>query len=141
MPISKTYLPDINVWLALTAERHLHHGSARDWFEAMDGTALFCRVTQMGLLRLLCNPKVLEDDVLTATEAWDLYRALRTNPRVEFSIEPAGIEGTWERMTRDRSLGPATWTDLYLAAFAELRQARVVSFDRSFAGIRGAVVL
>lgn len=141
MPKSKIYLPDINVWLALTAERHRHHREARRWFEGLDGTALFCRVTQMGLVRLLCNPKVLFEDVLTATAAWEVYRVLREDFRVEFSAEPGAIEERWEVLTRDRSLGSATWTDLYLEAFAELRRARIVSFDQAFKSVSTAVVL
>ena len=44
-------LPDINVWLALAAEGHLHHVPARDWFTAQpDASVAFCRITQMGLL-------------------------------------------------------------------------------------------
>jgi hypothetical protein len=27
-----TYLPDVNVWIALAAERHTHHRTARHWF-------------------------------------------------------------------------------------------------------------
>jgi len=27
-----TYLPDVNVWIALAAERHTHHWVARRWF-------------------------------------------------------------------------------------------------------------
>jgi len=54
MPTSKITLPDINAWVALASDRHVHHGLARDWFTAMRGAGTaFCRVTQMGFLRLL----------------------------------------------------------------------------------------
>ena len=53
-------LPDVNVLLALAAEGHTHHSSARDWFERQeDDSVAICRVTHMGLLRLLTNSKVL----------------------------------------------------------------------------------
>src|SRR5207245_9195644 len=47
-------LPDVNVWIALTAEGHVHHVPARGWFAAQPDTSVaFCRITQMGLLRLI----------------------------------------------------------------------------------------
>ena len=53
---TKSFLfPDINVWVALTYERHVHHLLAHDWLaDASDDVRLlFCRFTQLGLLRLL----------------------------------------------------------------------------------------
>ena len=41
------FLPDINVWLALTFEVHYKHPAASAWFDAqVDGSCLFCRATQ-----------------------------------------------------------------------------------------------
>ena len=52
----KTSLPDVNVLLALSAEGHVHHKPARLWFYAqLTDSVAICRVTQMGLLRLLTN--------------------------------------------------------------------------------------
>ncbi len=49
-----TYLPDINVWIALAAEKHIHHPAARYWFANLhDERLTFCRLTQLGFLRLL----------------------------------------------------------------------------------------
>lgn len=30
-------LPDVNIWIALAAEGHVHHVPARDWFAAQPG--------------------------------------------------------------------------------------------------------
>jgi predicted nucleic acid-binding protein len=47
-------LPDVNVWIALAAEGHVHHRPALHWFVAQpDASIAFCRVTQMALLRLI----------------------------------------------------------------------------------------
>ena len=54
MPPSTTSLfPDINVWVALTYEGHVHHAIAAEWFRTLppDATLVFCRFTQIGLLR------------------------------------------------------------------------------------------
>jgi hypothetical protein len=29
------FLPDVNLWLALAVESHIHHGDAVNWFEAL----------------------------------------------------------------------------------------------------------
>ena len=53
---TKSFLfPDINVWVALTYEGHVHHLVAHDWLADAgdDVRLLFCRFTQLGLLRLL----------------------------------------------------------------------------------------
>jgi|GEM_PF-5589001 len=41
-----TYLPDVNVWIALAAELHTHHRVARHWFSNLQDEKLaFCRIT------------------------------------------------------------------------------------------------
>ncbi len=44
-----TFLPDINVWLALASRRHQHHLLAQQWIAEVDAPIAFCRITQMGL--------------------------------------------------------------------------------------------
>jgi predicted nucleic acid-binding protein len=65
-----SYLIDINVWLALTWDGHPHHDVAGVWFESIDeATLLFCRITMLGLLRLLTNEQVMGQSVVTVREA------------------------------------------------------------------------
>ena len=55
-----TYLPDVNVWIAMYSPGHAHHLAALDWFNgSSESDLLFCRVTQMGFLRLLTNRHVM----------------------------------------------------------------------------------
>jgi predicted nucleic acid-binding protein len=66
MPPSTTSLfPDINVWVALTYEGHVHHTTAATWFTGLppDVTLTFCRFTQLGLLRLLTTAALMGDEV------------------------------------------------------------------------------
>jgi predicted nucleic acid-binding protein len=51
-------LCDVNVLLALVTDHHTLHGLAVRWADTVpaDG-AVLCRVAQMGLLRLLNNPR------------------------------------------------------------------------------------
>lgn len=65
------FLPDVNLWLALAFESHVHHLSARDWFDAVaDDSCLFCRLTQQGFLRLATNPKAFGDEAVSLSAAW-----------------------------------------------------------------------
>jgi predicted nucleic acid-binding protein len=61
------FLPDVNVWLALTFDSHIHHPAAKAWFDALsnDAIAYFCRLTQQGYLRLATNATVFGPDTLT----------------------------------------------------------------------------
>jgi toxin-antitoxin system PIN domain toxin len=144
MPTSKITLPDINVWIALASERHVHHGRARAWFEATgEAAAAFCRVTQMGFVRLLTNARVMGDDVLSQRQAWNVYEQLARDHRVIFALEPPNIEPIWKRLTQSGFPATGLWTDAYIAALALLHNFRVISFDRGFGEIAGldAVIL
>jgi toxin-antitoxin system PIN domain toxin len=133
MPRSTTFLPDINVWVALASARHIHNQAAARWFDGIgDGQAAFCRVTQMGLLRLLTNSLVMGADTVVPSEAWRVYKTLSSDPRVHFSPEPPGLDQAWQALTRNATVGQSRWTDTYLQAFAQLRELSVVAFDRGF---------
>src|SRR5271169_3816737 len=138
MPTSKITLPDINVWVALASDRHVHHGLARSWFTPMRAAgAAFCRVTQMGVLRLLTNPRVMGGDVLNQKQAWSIYEQLARDQRVVFALEPPDIEPIWKKLTQSAYAETGLWTDAYIAALALLHNFRVVSFDRGLRKIAG----
>jgi len=133
MPRSKIFLPDVNVWLALASRRHVHHEAAVGWLDTTgDGEASFCRVTQMGLLRLLTNRHAMGGDVLDIAQAWRVYHRMTLDLRILFLAEPAGIQQAWERLTQRAPAATHLWTDTYLQAFAGLKDLRVVSFDEDF---------
>ena len=124
--------PDINVWVALTYEGHAHHRTAAMWFETLtpDVSLVFCRLTQLGLLRLLTTAAVMGDEVMTQPQAWGAYDRWHHDPRVEFVDEPPGIEARFRSLTRLRQPATKDWADSYLAAFATLGQLTFVTFDR-----------
>jgi uncharacterized protein len=133
MPTSKITLPDINVWVALASDRHVHHAVARDWFAAIgEAGAAFCRVTQIGFLRLLTNSRVMGDDVLNQRQAWGVYEQLACDHRVVFALEPPELEPVWKKLTQSAFRVTGHWTDAYLAALALLHNFQVVSFDKGF---------
>lgn len=128
------YLLDVNVWLALTFERHLHHQPATAWFTgAPENSCCFCRFTQMSFLRLATTPQVVAADVLTLQAAWLAFDKLYNDPHVVFADEPEGLQPLWRGHTQHQSLSPKVWSDAYLAAFAQAADMELVTFDKGFA--------
>ena len=126
-------LPDVNVMIALAAEGHIHHVPAREWFTAQpDASIAFCRITQMGLLRLLTNPSVMGRAPRTIVQSWDAFAQLRADRRVIFATEPGVVESAWRQLMTLAGVGPSSWTDAYLAAFAEAHSLTLVTFDAGF---------
>jgi toxin-antitoxin system PIN domain toxin len=127
------YLPDINIWLALTFADHVHHLAGYKWFEnRARGECAFCRLTQQGFLRLATTPQATAGRPLTLRNAWRAFDAMFHDPRVVYSEEPADLEKFWRYYTRGRSFSPKVWNDAYLAAFARAADFELVSFDQGF---------
>ena len=131
-----SYLIDINVWLAMTWDRHPQHSSAARWYESTDRAAFrFCRFTMLGFIRLLTNRKVMGDSTLTLMAAFELYDRWRQDPRVGLAAEPPGVETLFRQAASPFGKLPATRAvaDCYLVAFAEASGAHLVTFDRGLA--------
>jgi toxin-antitoxin system PIN domain toxin len=126
-------LPDINVWLALADENHVHHGRAKRYWESESGESLaFCRITMLGLLRLSTNSRVMAGQPFLPSEAWKMYRDFRALPEVVFLAEPLSMEEAFAAVSDVTAFTPGCWTDDYLAALALETGCRVVSFDQDF---------
>lgn len=129
-----TLLPDINVWLALTFDTHAQHPSANGWLANVANELMaFCRVTQIGFLRLATNSVAFPHDAMTMAEAWVLYDRIGTDRRIIFAPEPFGMEQHWRRLTQLPTRSPHVWADGYLAAFAQAADFEIVTFDKGFA--------
>ena len=137
-------LPDVNVWLALTYLGHQHHAKSKAWYASLnpDVRLCFCRQSQLGLLRLLNNPAVLQDETLTQRQSWEIFDEWILSGRAIFLEEPAGLDRTFRRLTHYESHAPKAWADAYLSAFAEAGEFTLITFDRAFANkTKGAVLL
>jgi hypothetical protein len=127
------FLPDVNIWIALTSNRHVHHSLANEWLKSIDSDQIaFCRISELGFLRLLTNAHVMGKDVLSPVEAWRVYDEWRAYDRVIFLPERTELSEQWRRLGGQISGGPNVWTDAYLAAFAVHAIATVVTLDRKF---------
>jgi len=128
-----TYFPDVNVWVALAVDAHPHHDVAKRWFESLGQDSLvFCRVTEMGLLRLLTNAHVMNGHPLSAQAAWRVRKEFEADSRVTYAMEPDGFEHVWRATARSGKVGPNFWTDAYLSSFCASAGATMVTFDRAF---------
>jgi toxin-antitoxin system PIN domain toxin len=127
-----TDLLDVNVWLALVDENHVHHAAAVDyWQKQAADTVAFCRISLLGFLRLATRKGVL-GRTLTPDEAWTIIHRYLAEPGVVLLDEPAGIDEAFARYTSDPGFLPSDWTDAYLAGFAVTADCRLVSFDAGF---------
>lgn len=136
--------PDVNLWIALHHELHVHHETASAWFGSLPphSTLVFCRQTQMGFFRLVTTEAVMGDEALTQRQCWDRYWRWLKSGRAVFRAEPPGMEKAFQARTMKDAPSPKEWMDAYLAAFAETGGLRLATFDRALAGkVKGAVML
>lgn len=126
-------LPDINVWIALAIAEHVHHPAAQKWLDTSEEAVVFCRVTQMGLLRLLTNRSALGSDTLSPPQAWGAFDAFLRNSRISWIEEPVDLERHWRVSTMREQRGSGWWTGAYLEAFAASAGLTLVTFDSQLA--------
>lgn len=126
-------LPDLNLWLALVDADHEHHPRAcHYWKNEAAANIAFCRVTMLGLLRLLTNARAMHGAPFTPVEAWNAYHAFSALPEVVFIEDSLAAEKRFELWTRRIAFPPHAWTDAWIASIAASVGARVVSFDADF---------
>lgn len=124
-------LPDVNVWVAAVARNHEHHAAARTWLDRQTDVLAFCRVTQMGVLRVLTTTSALRDDAVTRRKAWAIFDGWMRDSRVRFFEEPVDVESQWRALSERDDRSYHLWTDDYLAAFAQAVGATFITFDQA----------
>ena len=129
--------PDVNVWLALVSHEHVHSASARRWWNSSSGQIAFCRLSQLGLLRLLTTAAVMKNKPLSFDEAWRVYDSLLVDERVVFSPEDSRADRVFRMNTTGPASAPKAWADAWLLAVAEAAGGILVTFDKALAS-RGA---
>jgi len=132
-------LPDLNIWLSMVWDGHVFHNKAAEWFGAEEEPIRFCRITQMGFLRLVTNPTIMRADCLNRQSAWEVYERLLKDPRIGFDREPEGLNKVWMSFSKRRDLSHKLWTDDYFCAFAYAADQTLVTFDRAVAQRHPAV--
>jgi toxin-antitoxin system PIN domain toxin len=128
----------MNVWLALSWGSDRHSPTAWDWFLSLKNEEpLYCRITQVGLLRLLTTSAVMGDDCLTVRRAWGVYDQWLRDPRVDFRREPPEMDELFRHASAPFSTkaAPKALGDCYLLAISQGLQARLVTFDGGLANL------
>lgn len=85
--------------MALAHAVHPYHASAMAWAETI-GTVrpvCFCRVTQLGLLRLLTTREAMRDDMMPQASVWSSYDMFFRNLNTRLVEEPAGLDRRFSR--------------------------------------------
>jgi toxin-antitoxin system PIN domain toxin len=131
-------LLDINAWLALFLEGHAQHAVARTWYEGTEllaGDLKFCRPTEMGLLRLLTQKKVMQaclSQTYSNESAAQFLADILRDEAVGMSYEVPGTRALWLALARSPQPSPNQWMDAYLAAMAITNDLQMVTFDQGF---------
>lgn len=135
------HFPDVNVWFALVVKEHRHHDLALSWWEECQERVLFCRQTQLGLLRLLTTSAAMNGRPLTMIQAWAAYDLIAGDARVSWMAEPESIEAAFRRASERGESAPKLWIDAFLQAFAENVSATLVTMDRAMASRSAGAIL
>lgn len=125
--------PDVNVWLALVSPEHVHSAIARRWWSSQEGDIAFCRVAQLGLLRLLTTATVMGNKPLSMDRSWRAYEGLFADDRVVFVYERPEMNAIFRSKASGNSASPKMWTDAWLLAIAEAAGGQLVTFDKALA--------
>lgn len=135
-------LPDINVWVALSIKEHPHHTAAMAyWSDLSLARIWFCRVTMLGMVRLLTQKAVAQQAVMTLQQAMDFYAEISALSNVGgVAVEPSEMEVILDQLVSPE-LPANHLTDAYLAAFAVCSGLRLVTFDQDFERFHGLSLL
>ncbi len=127
------WLPDGNVLIALSDDRHAHHQPARQWFAASDWPFGTCPITQGTLLRTLMSTRAVAD----AASAAQVLTRLTAHRRHCFWPDDLA----YAQVPLKGVLGHRQVTDAYLVALARKHDAKLATFDRGLAALHPDVAL
>jgi len=85
----------------------------------------------------------MRHEVKNQLEAWKVYDLLSEDPRVFFLAEPSAeeVETELRALTTLTRFAPQQWPDAYLAAFANVSDLTLVTFDGALAKLAEQALL
>lgn len=130
----KTCLVDVNVLLALTWPHHIHHDLVHQWWQTTQvGKWSSCTQTQLGFVRLSCNPKFARVPA-TPVQAVDVLTRMIARTDHEFGPDiPDGALDAGLASGLSSCHSHAQVTDAYLAVLAAHHDGQLVTLDGSLA--------
>ena len=106
------FLADVNVVFPLLVSRHQQRDKALEWFDStVSADVVLCRLTRLGVLRLLCTAQVMGPDVLQPRVAIKALEVLEADERVVLLHEPDGLDVTLKTLVTACATTPNLWTD------------------------------
>ena len=127
----------MNVLLALAAHEHVHSAIARRWWNSHEGGIALCRISQLGLLRLLTTAAVMGDKPLSLDRSWQIYDGLLAGDRVVFVYERPEIDAVFRARAAGDAASPKLWADAWMLSMAHTAGGVLVTFDKALS-LRGA---
>lgn len=69
---------------------------------------------------------------LTNRQAWRVFETLQTDARVRFFPEWPALDGLMKSYSDVNQAATHVWGDAYLAAYASVNSATLITFDKGF---------
>jgi hypothetical protein len=130
----KLYLPDVNIWVALSDPAHAAHELATEWLVVSHGACLLlCPVTEAGFVRIAASPLVGKKSIADAMRMLEEIGALPNVAHLPVSF-------SWLELIQPivpRLLGHRQVTDALLLGLAIRNQAILVTLDRAIKALAG----
>jgi toxin-antitoxin system PIN domain toxin len=129
-----SYLPDVNVLIALSDPQHCSHAAAAGWHSQIgEGRFNLCPVTESGFVRLSASPKV---GGKTISDSKMMLQAISILPNVfHLPVAPSWLELVSPFASRLH--GYRQVTDALLLGLAIRNQAILVTLDRGILALAG----
>ncbi len=130
----KDYLPDVNIWVALSDPAHAAYEQATEWLLGSHGARLLlCPVTEAGFVRIAASPLVGKKSIADAMRMLEAIAALPNVAHLPVSF-------SWLELIQPltpRLLGHRQVTDALLLGLAIRNEAILVTLDRAIQALAG----
>lgn len=134
MSLSKTkYLLDVNVFVALLSENHIHHQLVTGWFSAPNLHWAICPFTEAGFIRNATAPRPGQ---ITMSEATAVLARMAQEPGYHY----LPITADWQTLSSPfymRLYGTKQVTDAYLLGLAVQGDLVLVTMDKGIVHLAG----
>ena len=132
-PVRAKYLLEVNVFLALLSENHIHHRLVTDWFNTPELRWAICPFTEAGFLRNATAPRPGQ---ITMSEATAVLARMMREPGYHY----LPISADWQTLCGplfSRLYGTKQVTDAYLLGLAVRAGLVLVTMDKGILHLAG----
>ena len=84
----------------------------------------------------------MKGNPLTNHQAWNVYESLQADARIRFLPEWPALDGLLKSHSDRNQAATNIWGDAYLAAYAAVNDATLVTFDKGFSryGVKSLIL-